>query len=60
MIDTIADEEEATWDLDVCGSPATVDGILELCDRIADAYTVSPTDVLVTKTLLAPSPRCTR
>lgn len=52
VTEAIANEEDATWELDVCDTPDRIEAILALGHRLGTAYNVSPTDALVTKTLL--------
>jgi hypothetical protein len=53
VVQAIADEPRATWELDVPGYPETgIAAVLALGDRIRTAYTFTASPVLVTKTML--------
>jgi hypothetical protein len=53
VVQVIADEPSATWELDVPGySEAGIAAVLALGDRIRSAYTFAASPVLVTKTML--------
>jgi hypothetical protein len=53
VVQVIADEPPATWELDVPGySEAGIAAVLALGDRIRSAYTFAASPVLVTKTML--------
>ena len=53
VVQVIADEPPATWELDVPGySEAGIAAVLALGDRIRSAYTFAASPILVTKTML--------
>jgi hypothetical protein len=53
VVQAIADEPSATWELDVPGySEAGIAAVLALSDRIRAAYSFAASSVLVTKTML--------
>jgi hypothetical protein len=53
VVQAIADEPAATWELDVPGySEAGITAVLALCGRIRAAYSFAASSVLVTKTML--------
>jgi hypothetical protein len=54
VVQAIADEPPATWELDVPGySEAGIAAVLALADRIGTAYTFTASPILVTKTMLS-------
>jgi hypothetical protein len=53
VVQTIADEPTASWELDVPGySAAGIAAVLALAERVRAAYTFAASPVLVTKTML--------
>jgi hypothetical protein len=52
VVEAIAQEPDSTWKLDVPDYDEDVDSVLALCGRIRRAFTITASDILVTKTVL--------
>jgi hypothetical protein len=52
VVELIAAEPSATWDLDAHSYADDADGVLAVGHRVRRAFTISASDILVTKTML--------
>lgn len=52
VVQAIAEEPDSTWELDVPGYDEDVDSVLALCGRIRRSFSITASDILVTKTVL--------